>query len=108
VEPEYVTVFVTSPGRETSLAIASALVEERIAACANVVPGLLSVYRWKGVVQKDPEELLLIKTRRALLGEVEARVKALHPYDVPEVIALPILDGSREYLDWLAESTREA
>ncbi|MHC4599142.1 MAG: divalent-cation tolerance protein CutA [Planctomycetota bacterium] len=105
METEFVTVFVTSPGRETSLAIASALVEERIAACVNVVPGLVSVYRWEGKVQQDPEELLVAKTRRSLLGNLEERVKALHPYDVPEVVALPILDGSREYLDWLAEST---
>jgi periplasmic divalent cation tolerance protein len=105
VEPEFVVVFVTSPGRDVSSAIASALVEERIAACVNVVPGLLSVYRWEGKVQQDPEELLVIKTRRDRLGRLEERVKDLHPYDVPEVVALPILGGSRDYLAWLADST---
>ena len=107
MDSEYITAFVTSPGEETSIAIASALVEDGIAACVNIVPGIRSVYRWEGKVQDDKEELLVIKTRRDLFDALATRVKELHPYDVPEVIAMPIIDGSKTYLDWLADSTSD-
>ncbi|MGC3997381.1 MAG: divalent-cation tolerance protein CutA [Anaeromyxobacter sp.] len=95
-------VLVTAPDRERALGLARALVEERLAACGNVLPGLTSVYRWEGRVQEDAEALLLLKTTLARLPALEERVRALHPYQVPEVLALPVAGGSAAYLAWLA------
>lgn len=82
--------------------IASAVVEQRLAACVNILPGAVtSIYRWKGKVQSARERLLLIKTSRRRLAKLQAAVERLHSYDVPEFIALPIAAGSREYLAWL-------
>jgi periplasmic divalent cation tolerance protein len=100
-------VLVTAPSAEKAAELARALVEERLAACGNVVPGLRSIYRWQGAVQEDAEALLLLKTTRARLDALRARVLALHPYDVPEVLALPVEAGSAAYLAWIAESTGE-
>jgi periplasmic divalent cation tolerance protein len=99
-------VLVTTPTPEKAAEIARAVVEERLAACGNVVPGLRSIYRWEGKVQDDAEALLLLKTTRARLDELRERVLALHPYDVPEVLALPVEAGSAPYLAWIADSTR--
>lgn len=99
-------VLVTCPDNEVAGRLAATLVEERLAACVNVVGGIRSVYRWEGKVQEDAEVLLIIKTREALFAPLEARIKALQPYEVPEIIALPITQGSAEYLDWIAQSTR--
>ena len=86
--------------------IAAALVKERLAACVNVVPGVTSVYRWKGKVEASRETLLVIKSRAALSKRLEARVRALHSYSVPEIVTLPIVSGSPDYLRWVRESTR--
>jgi periplasmic divalent cation tolerance protein len=83
-------------------------VEAQLAACGSIVPGLTSVYRWQGAVHKDPELLLVIKTRAALLSALAARVKQLHPYDEPEVLALPAVGGSAGYLRWVLDSTAGA
>ncbi len=101
-------VLVTAPTAEEAAAIARALVEERLAACGNVVPGIRSLYRWQGTVQDDAEALLLLKTTRRRLRALRARVLALHPYQVPEVLALPVEAGHAAYLDWIAASTRRA
>jgi len=98
-------VLVTAPDPEKAAEIARALVEERLAACGNVLPGLRSIYRWEGKVQDDREALLLLKTTRARFEALRARVLALHPYQVPEVIALPVEAGSAPYLAWIAEET---
>ena len=84
--------------------IARALVERRLAACVNVVPGLTSVYSWKGAVETDQELLLVIKTRRARFEALRAALVELHPYEVPELIALPVEAGHGPYLDWLTAS----
>ncbi|AEB11764.1 divalent-cation tolerance protein CutA [Marinithermus hydrothermalis] len=99
-------VLVTVPNEETAKTLARTLVEERLAACVNIVPGLTSVYRWEGKVVEDAELLLVIKTTEARFAALEARVRALHPYTVPEVIALPIQAGARPYLEWLAAETQ--
>jgi len=85
--------------------IAATVVGERLAACVNIVPGLTSIYRWEGQVQRDAELLLLIKTRQAIYPLLESRIRALHPYQVPEIIALPIQAGSAAYLNWIAANT---
>ena len=97
-----IVVLVTTPSPERAAEIARALVEERLAACGNVVPGLRSIYRWEGKVQDEEEALLLLKTTRARFEALRARVLALHPYEVPEVIALPVEAGSARYLAWIA------
>jgi periplasmic divalent cation tolerance protein len=99
-----VVVLVTTPTAEKAAEIARVLVEERLAACGNVLPGLRSIYRWQGKVQEDAEALLLLKTQRGRFGELRDRILALHPYEVPEVIALPVEAGSAAYLDWIAQA----
>lgn len=86
---------------EDAARLGRALVEERLAACANIVPGLRSIYRWQDVVQDEAEALLLIKTTAAMLDRLTVRVQELHTYDTPEVLALPVAGGSSAYLDWL-------
>jgi periplasmic divalent cation tolerance protein len=98
---EFIVIYVTVGGTEEAGRIARVLVEERLAACVNQVPAVRSTYRWQGQVEQSNEELLIIKTRRDLLASVEKRVRELHSYDLPELIALPIIEGSLEYLQWL-------
>lgn len=100
-------VLVTAPTAEKAAELARALVDERLAACGNVVPGLRSIYRWEGKVQEDAEALLLLKTTRARFEALRDRVLALHPYQVPEVIAVPVEAGSAAYLGWIALETGE-
>jgi len=102
---EALVVFVTTPTAERAAELARALVEERLAACGNVVPGLRSIYRWEGKVHDEGEALLVLKTTRARFESLRERVLALHPYEVPEVIALPIEAGSAPYLAWIASET---
>lgn len=102
-----IVVYVTVPNREAGKKLAESIVKEKLAACVNMVPGIESVYQWKGEIQTDPEELLIIKTRQSLLGALTDHVKANHPYEVPEVIALPINGGSLEYLEWIKSSTKD-
>ncbi len=84
--------------------LARLLVERRVAACVNVVPGVVSLYRWKGRVERDDERLLVIKTRVERFEELRAALIALHPYEIPEIIALPVSAGHEPYLAWLSES----
>ncbi len=99
-----VVVLVTAPSAEKAAEIARAAVEEKLAACGNVLPGVRSIYRWKGKLQDDAEVLLLLKTQRKRFAELRDRILALHPYELPEVIALPVEAGSAPYLDWIAQS----
>jgi periplasmic divalent cation tolerance protein len=103
--PEYVVVLVTAPNAEEGARLGRTLVDERLAACANVIGPIRSIYRWQGAVEEADEHLVLLKARGADVGALETRVRALHPYDVPEVLALPVTAGSAPYLAWLAEST---
>ena len=102
----FVIVLVTAPP-EAGERLAASLVEERLAACVNRIPRIRSGYRWEGKVESDEEELLLIKTKREMFGAVEAHVIKNHPYDLPEVIALPLTAGSAGYLDWIADSVEK-
>ena len=100
-QPEVRVVFITAPNLECGETLARALVEERLAACVNVVPGIRSFYRWQGEVQDDPEVLLIAKTSADRCPALAARIDELHPYDLPEVLELPAAGGSRAYLDWV-------
>jgi periplasmic divalent cation tolerance protein len=97
-------VFATFPDAETARSIGRKLVEEQLAACANLVPQLESIYRWKGAVETANEVLALIKTTAASYAKLEARLRELHPYEVPEIIALEVRAGLPAYLDWVRES----
>jgi periplasmic divalent cation tolerance protein len=99
---------VTAADERQARSIARTLVDERIAACVNIVGPIRSVYRWRDAVEDEQEYLLLIKTRAALVGRLERRVKDLHSYEVPEVLALTPSAGSSAYLGWLLESTAPA
>ncbi|CAH9077040.1 unnamed protein product [Cuscuta epithymum] len=102
-----IVVYVTVPNKEAGKKLAESIVKEKLAACVNRVPGIKSVYEWEGQIQSDSEEMLIIKTRKSLLEALTAHVKANHEYDVPEVIALPIVGGSPQYLEWVKNNTRE-
>ena len=101
-----VVVFVTVPDARSARRISDALVGERLAACVTAVPGARSTYRWKGKVERASETVLLIKTRAPLVKRLERRVKELHPYDVPEVLAVRANSGEGRYVRWIGESTR--
>ena len=98
----------TCPDAASAQRIARALVDERLAACVQVVPGLVSIYRWQDEVRQDDELLLLIKTSRERWPALAARVRELHPFEVPELLAFDVADGSADYLAWIDAQTREA
>ena len=98
-------VITNAPDREVAERIAQALVDKRLAACVNILAGCTSVFRWQGEVERAEEIPLFIKTRTARYPEVEALIRHLHPYELPEVIAVPLAQGLPEYLQWLAEET---
>ena len=100
--PEAVVVLFTAATPEDVARIGKALVGEGLAACVNVVPGIRSIYRWEGKVRDEPEALGIAKARRDAVERLVARLKALHAYKVPEILALPILAGNPDYLAWVA------
>src|SRR5712692_73604 len=102
-----IVIFVTAGSEAEAEILATALVEEQLAACVNILSPIRSIYRWEGKVADDREWLLLIKTRAERFAAVEAKVKALHSYQVPEVIALPIVAGAEGYMRWLRGETEE-
>lgn len=100
-------VLTTVPDRETGARIVRALVDERLAACGNLVPGVTSIFRWEGAVQEEAEVLVLLKTRGGAVERLVRRVAELHPYEVPEVLSLPVGAGLPAYCGWVAEETEE-
>ena len=103
---EPIVVLVTCGSEEEALKIANALVEGHLAACASLVAPLRSIYRWEGKVWDEKEWLLIIKTEKHRFEALEKRVKSLHSYSVPEIISLPIVEGSSAYLNWIRENTK--
>lgn len=100
-----ILVITNLPDRDSALAVAEQLVTERVAACVNVLGECTSVYRWKGEMERAAEVTLLIKTRAALYPRVEAAIRTLHPYELPEIVAVPISAGLPGYLQWIAAET---
>ncbi len=103
--PEFGVVLVTVDSQEAAIALANTLVGEGIAACINLFP-IESIYRWQGQVQQDNEWQLVIKTSLSRYADLVARIEVLHPYEVPEILVMPILAGSTAYLDWVTAQTR--
>ncbi len=100
-----IEVITTAPKKADAQRIAEALVERRLAACGQVLGPVASTYRWKGQVERAEEWLCVAKTRRELYAAVEAAIREMHPYEVPEILALPVIDGGADYLRWITEET---
>ncbi|MFQ5649154.1 MAG: divalent-cation tolerance protein CutA [bacterium] len=103
---EEIIIFVTAGSHEEAQNIANELVERRLAACVNIVDAVNSVFNWQGKVCQEDETLMMIKSVRSHLTDLITRIKALHSYEVPEIIAIPIIAGSQDYLDWIQQETR--
>ena len=100
-----ILVLTTLPTADAAAEVAKALIGEKLAACANILPALRSIYRWEGKVQDENEVLVLLKTQQAGFAALKARILELHPYEVPEVLAIPVEQGHQAYLDWIARET---
>lgn len=100
---EFLSLYVTTPSREVAEKIGRTLVEERLAACVNIIAATHSIYWWKGTIEEATEVVLIAKSRAALFEELEKRISELHPYDCPCIVAWPIAAGHRPYLDWVAQ-----
>lgn len=99
-------IFVTAGGEEEAVKIGRTLVEERLVACANIIPRIRSIYRWKGEVFDEEEYLVIMKTKASLFPTVQERVRQLHSYETPEIVSFPIDQGLPDYLAWAVENTR--
>jgi periplasmic divalent cation tolerance protein len=104
----HLVVLSTFPDAETAARVARTLVDERLAACVNLLPAVRSIYRWQGAISDDAESLAIIKTTADRYAALAARITALHPYQVPEIVALPLADGHPPYLAWLAGQVTES
>ena len=102
---EFIIVLVTSASKKEAEKISKAILKKRLAACVNIVPGLTSFFHWKGKIEKANEFLLVIKTQKELFVELEKTVKANHGYSIPEIIAMPVTKGSKDYLGWVRHET---
>ena len=102
-----ILVMTNMPDDAVATDMARRLVEQKLAACVNRLSGVRSIYRWQGVIEEANETTLLIKTTQKCYVELEAAIKALHPYEVPEIIVLPIVGGAQPYLDWIVQETKK-
>ena len=101
-----IVIVITTKNSDEAHKIARALLEDKLIACANIMPGIQSVFWWEGKVDQAEETMMVLKSKRSLFKKIVKKVKSLHSYSVPEVIALPILDGNPDYLRWIDESVR--
>ena len=99
-------VYITCKNSEEALAIGKAIVQEQLAACANVLPQMKSIYMWEGELQMEEEAVLVLKSHAALFQELASHVKALHSYTTPAILSLPIVDGDQDYIEWMAGEMR--
>lgn len=104
---QYIVVFVTARDAAEARAISKGLLESKLIACANIIGGVQSLFWWQGKIDEASEVLLVMKTKKALFKKLIAKVRALHSYDTPEVIALPVMAGSTDYLKWIDDSVRK-
>ena len=102
----YTVIFITTANKKEAGRIARHLIKNRLAACVNIIDNIKSIFWWKGKIDKAREVLLIIKTKKRLIDKLIKKVKALHSYEVPEIIVLPIIAGNKKYLEWIDESTR--
>lgn len=102
---EPVVIFITCGTREEAERIAETLVRRQLAACGNILPDITSIFRWKQNIEHEQETLLIVKSKQRLFDRIAEQVRMLHSYETPEIIALPIIDGSPDYLAWLSEET---
>lgn len=103
---DFIIVLVTTKDKAEAEKISQVLLSEKLIACANIISPVASCFSWKGKIDRTEECLVVMKSRLDLFGEVSARVKALHSYEVPEVLGLPVIEGSRDYLDWMNANLR--
>lgn len=103
-EKQHIIALSTCPDEQTASRIAAKLVENQLAACVNIIPAIQSVYRWQGKIEQDNEVLLIIKTRKDVFSQLELLIGEYHPYELPEIVAVPIDTGLKEYLNWIDES----
>ncbi len=102
----YIVVYITTSSVSEAKKIGRKLVEEKLAACSNIVSPISSIYRWQGKICEDKEALIILKSKKKLFKQIEKKVKELHSYDVPEIIAIPVIEGSDSYLSWLRDETK--
>ena len=105
LEITYITILITASSEEEAGRIGKTLVEEKLVACANIIPKIRSIFSWKGEICDEDEVLMILKSKESLFRQIEDRVKTLHSYEVPEIIALPIHSGSEDYLRWIEAVT---
>lgn len=103
---DYNVIFCTVPSKDDGKKIGNNLVKNRLAACVNIISGLTSIYEWKGELCEDSECLLIIKSRQELFEKIKEEIFSNHPYELPEIVSLPINDGLEPYLDWIKENTK--
>lgn len=105
MEHKGIVVYITAPNEDEAARMAKALVEARLAGCVNIIRNIRSIYSWQGRIEDEPEVLMVVKTQKSLFEELSKKVRELHSYSVPEIIALPIIEGSQDYIRWLKEVT---
>jgi len=103
---KFISIYVTVKDKEEAEKIANILVDEKLAACVNIIPNIVSIYNWKGVRERSEEVSMFIKTKNALFKDVAKRIKSVHSYDVPCIVSLPIIEGDKDYLKWLEDETK--
>lgn len=103
---DYIVVLITAPNEDEAVKISKILVEEKLAACVNILKDIRSIYFWQGKVEDEQEVLMIVKTKSELFEELEKKVKSLHSYTVPEIIGIKIKKGSESYLNWISEVTK--
>jgi periplasmic divalent cation tolerance protein len=102
---QFIVVLITCPSQEEAERLSNKILSERLAACVNIINGVHSLFHWQGQIESDQESLMIVKTRSLLLAQLKTFVQENHPYDVPEIIAVPIIGGSDDYLNWVKSET---